>query len=514
MEEMQALRCKYCGAPLDEAAVKADSPYVTCSSCGTTQQKIDAQAYLNQLMGQVRSWVNQAVPGGFSASQSQNVDTVARHNIFMTSFKPRIAMEYTSYKFGMNSLLSQVMMVMPFAVNTSLKASHTSTQAFEFGAKLNEVLPLAVGEESSRLMTEVSKTTDAYALLINNCELVREDKPGRYVLMANNFTIAAEDFSKVKDYEPAQLRFEGLATLCMGCEKLLNGDIAGSFGHFNSGKSKLQEASSKTMGNIKVAIMGQAVNQEIKQADVLIEMANYVNSMGGSKEVFDAVRRILTYRYPATGNWAFMLNNHDRLGEIFTHMTEAIKAKSGSGTIPVAGGAGNLLVPFWHINLKYSFQTGSLWKKHSVEVSEPLLIPADFVIDSDSLNNPRHAVTDVFSVKGSNGLFAGLTGNESSISNSLGIGSLVESVAQNGASGRDVVVPLSTRKEAERIAENYVQAVARVEDKLKLSNPDVVGLAYIPFTTSGSSLRPPDGMERLVPERIRRANTQELIILR
>ena len=169
MEEMMALRCKYCGAPLDEEAVKSDSPYVTCSSCGTTQQKIDAQAYLNQLMGQVRSWVNQAMPGGFSMAQSQNVDSVARHNIFMTSFKPRIDMEYTTYKFGMNNLLSQVLMVMPFSVNNSLKANHTSTQAFEFGAKMNEIAPLAVSDDSSKIMAEVSKSTDAYALLINNC---------------------------------------------------------------------------------------------------------------------------------------------------------------------------------------------------------------------------------------------------------------------------------------------------------------------------------------------------------
>ena len=514
MDDMIALRCKYCGAPLDASAVKDDSPYITCSSCGTTQQKMDARAYLDQLMGQVRSWVSQAMPGGMSPAMTENVDSVARHNIFMTSFKPRIDMEYTSYKFGMNSLLSQVMMVMPFAVNTSLKANHTSTQTFEFGAKMNEISPLAVSDETSRLMTEVSKTTDAYALLINNCELVREDKPGRYVLMANNFTTAAQDFSKVKEYEPAQLRFEGLALLCMGCEKLLNGDVAGSFGHFNAGKSKLQEAAAKTMGNIKVAIMGQAVNQEIKQADALIEMANYVNSMGGSKEVFDAVRRILTYSYPATGNWAFMLSNHDRLGEIFTYMTEAIKAKSGGGTIPIAAGPGDLLVPFWHINLKYSFQTGSLWKKHSVEVSEPLLVPADFVIDSDSLNNPRHAVTDVFSIKGSNGLFAGLTGNESSISNSLGLGNLIESAANNGAAGRQIVVPLSTRKEAERLAENYVQAVARVEDKLNLSNPEVMGMISLPFSYSGNVLKAPAGLERLVPERVRRTNTQQLIILR
>ena len=513
MEEMMALRCKYCGAPLDEEAVKSDSPYVTCSSCGTTQQKIDAQAYLNQLMGQVRSWVNQAMPGGFSMAQSQNVDSVARHNIFMTSFKPRIDMEYTTYKFGMNNLLSQVLMVMPFSVNNSLKANHTSTQAFEFGAKMNEIAPLAVSDDSSKIMAEVSKSTDAYALLINNCELVKEDKPGRYVLMANNFTTAAADFSKIPGYEPAQLRMEGLAELCNGCELLLNSDIASAFGKFNSGKAKLQNAAARTAGNFKVAIMGQAVAQEIKQANALIELSEYVNSMGGSKEVFDAVHRIFTFSYPATGNWAFLLGNQDRLAEIFSNMSECVRSRTGKGSIKVTSGSGNILVPFWHIDLKYSFQTGSLWKKRSVEVNEVLLVPADFVIDSNCLSNPRQAVTDVFSIKGSNGLFAGLTGSETSISNSQGLGGLVGSAAENSAGGRNVIIPLSTKREAERIAESYVEAVSRVEDKLKLSNPDVADLIFIPFERDGNKLRAPPEFGNLVPGRIRNTDLDRLIIL-
>lgn len=513
MDSMVALRCKYCGAPLDEESVKGDSPYVTCSSCGTTQQKIDAQAYLNQLMGQVRSWVNQAMPGGMSVQQSQNVDSIARHNIFMTSFKPRIDVEFASYKFGINGLLSQTMMVMPFSVNKDIRSAHTSTQAFEFGAKMNEIAPLAVSDESSRIMTEASKVTDAYAMLINNCELIKEDKPGRYVLMANNFTVAANDFSKMPDYAPAQIRFEGLAILCAGCEKLLNGDTISAYGNFQAGKTKLQESSSKILGNIKVAVMGQAVNQEIKQAEVLIELANYVNSMGGSKEVFDAVRKIFTFSYPATGNWAFMLNSHDRLAEVFTAMAACVNAKAGAGTICTTSGSGSILVPFWHINLKYSFQTGSLWKKHAVEVSEPLLIPADFVIDGNCLNNPRNAVTDVFSVKGSNGLFAGLTGNETSISDSQGLGALISSAAENGPAGRDIIIPLSTRKEAERIAENYVQAVTRVENKLKLSNPEVVKLIYIPFDREGDRLVPRSEFGAILPNRLKSADLGRLIIL-
>lgn len=513
MDNMVAMRCKYCGAPLEESAVKDDSPYVTCGSCGTTQQKIDAQAYLNQLMGQVRSWVNQAMPGGFNMAQSQNVDSVARHNIFMTNFKPRIDMEFTSFKFGVTNLISQVMMIMPFSVNPAIKSSHSANQAFEFEARMNEVAPLAMGDESSRILTEVTKVSDAYAVLINNCELIREDKPGRYILMANNFTVAAQDFSHLKEYEPAMLRFQGLATLCNGCEKLLNGEIATAFGLFNEGKGILQKASSMVPGNMKVATMGQAVNQEVKQAEVLIELSQYVNSMGGGKDVFDAVRRIFTFSYPATGNWAFLLNNHDRLGEVFSNMSACIKAKTGEGSVCTAPGDGDILVPFWHIDLAYSFETGSLWKKHSVTVKEVLLIPADFVVDSGCLINPREAVTDVFKVKGSNGLFAGLTGNETSISNSMGIGKLTEGASANGIGGRKVVVPLSTRKEAERIAENYVQTVARSESKLKLSNPEVEELVYIPFGTEGDRVVPRTEFGELLPARIGRMDLAKLIIL-
>ncbi len=514
MDEMMALRCKYCGAPLDENAVKDDSPYVTCTSCGTTQQKLDAREYLNQLMGQVRSWVNSAMPGGMSSfAGNQNVDSVARHNIFMTNFKPRIDMEFTKYKFGFNNLLSQVMMILPFTEDKNIKSNDTSNSVFEFGAKMKEISPLAVSDESTSIMTEVSGVTDAYALLINNTELIQNDKPGRYTLMASNFTIASQDFAKIKGYEPAQKRFEGLATLCQGCEKLTNGDIASSFGLFSKGKSLLEEASKEITGNLKVAVMSQAVAQEIKQADVLIELAEYVNNMGGSKEVFDAVRRIFTYQFPATGNWSFLLKNRDRFSEIFTSMSAAVKARSGSGTIPVAAGSGNILVPFWYVKLKYSFQTGSLWKKHSVEVEEPLLVPADFVIDGECLSNPRTAVTDVFSVKGNNGMFAGLTGNETSISNSQGIGRLIQSASQSSADGREVVVPLSTKREAERISESYVQAVSRVESKLKLSNPDVIDLIYVPFTKSNDRYQPNDSFGILLPRRVANTYMSELIII-
>lgn len=223
-EDIVALRCKFCGAPLPADAAKSDDQYITCDSCGTTQQKVDAKAYLDQLMGQVRSWINQAIPGGAAIAASSSVDAVARHNIFVNNIQPRIDSEFGDYKFGLMSLLSHPMMVMPFAIDGRLKPGHTSAKVFEFGAKLKEVAPLAVSDSTAEVLTEASGVTDAYAVLINNSILLAEDKPGRYLLMANNFQTAAGDFSKMRGYEPAALRFEGLAMLCTGANSLLDGD--------------------------------------------------------------------------------------------------------------------------------------------------------------------------------------------------------------------------------------------------------------------------------------------------
>lgn len=510
-EDMVALRCKYCGAPLGADDLKDDSPYVTCQSCGTTQQRVDAKAYLDQLMGQVRSWLNKAVPGGAAMGMNSSVDAVARHNIYINNVQPKIDSEFGDYKFGLVSMLSHVMMVMPFSVDASLRPSHTSEKAFEFGAKLKEVEPLAVSDDTAASLTEASGATDAYAVLINNSKLLAEDKPGRYVLMFNNFTTAANDFASMRGYEPAASRFAGLALLAQGCESLLNGDAAGAYGHFEAGSAKLKEAKASLIGNMKVPIMGPALENEIKMGETLTQLANYVNSMGGTKEVFEAVRKIMTYTYPDTGQWGYMFKIPARTGKILSAMGDAARARTGEASINVAKGDGDILLPFWYVKLNYSFETGSLWKKKSVTVSEDLLVAADFTIDTGCLNNPRTAVTDVFRNASSPGFLEKLSGNQSSISDGAGIGKLVEGAGPAGTSGRRVVVPLSTKEEAEKLAEEYVRGSASANKQLRLSNPDVKGLVYVPFATAGNGVRA-SGLG-LVPEHTASLDLSRVVVL-
>ena len=86
-------------------------------------------------------------------AQSESVDSVARHSIFMNSVKPRVDVEFGEYKFALTSLLANPMLVMPFTVDTKIKAQHTPAQAFEFSEKMTGVSPLAVDVESKELVS-------------------------------------------------------------------------------------------------------------------------------------------------------------------------------------------------------------------------------------------------------------------------------------------------------------------------------------------------------------------------
>ena len=511
---MVMLRCKYCGAPLDKKELESTSAYITCSSCGTSQQRMDAKAYLDQMMGQIQNWISKAIPGGFSMSQTENVDSIARYNIFNNNIRPRIETEYTEYKFAVNSLLSNALMVLPFSTDNSAIPSHTSTRAFEFNAKVKSVEALAVDEASKTLITSAEEIASAYALLINNTKLMKEDKPGRYILMGNNFNETAQAFKKIKNYRLAGERFEALAKMCEGCEKLLNGDIMGSTSYFESSGEMLKAIGDKVSMDFDLGIMYQAVSTEIKQAMILKDISLVVlnNNREEPLKILDMVGRIISLQLPKTGKWGYALGNNDRLGDIFGHLSAALAAKNG-GTIPIAQGPGEYLIPFWDIDLRYSFQTGSAWSKKSVEVVEDLLVPADFVIDSMCLSNPSSALTDIFLIRPEKSILSGITGKETSISGGEGIGRLSDTAAMNSPGSRKIVVPLSTKREAEKIVVEYLASRTQSDSKLKLSKPYVKNLIYIPCDIKGGTVVAPQDFGKLVPERIRRTNISQLIIV-
>ncbi|NLL94326.1 MAG: hypothetical protein GX224_00960 [Thermoplasmatales archaeon] len=509
---MEVLRCKYCGAPLDRGDVEADTPYVTCRSCGTTQQRIDAKAYLDQVMAQVRSWVSSAMPGGFSMTQVENVDSIARHNIFVTNVKPRVTAEMAEYRFAANALMSNPLFVLPFSVDGTAKPAHTPAAAFELDAKIKSLSPLAVDTTDRAEMAAAGNLARAYALIINNVNLMREDKPGRYVMMGNNFSQASEALAKASGYEQVSKRLGALADACKGCEKVLNGDPAGSVSHFDRGVAALRDVKSGIFSTPAVAVMLQGVEKELSQVGIAAEVARSAQATGmDALKAFSALSGITKIEYPNVSGWN-ILRSKGRNAEIFDLAIEAIKARSGEGTIPVAPGDGDVLYPFWDIDLRYSFTTGALWSKKSVEVREDILVPADFTVDRICLADPSSGLTDIFSPKVKKDLLGSLKGTEKSISAGEGIGLLSESARPNSPGGRRIIIPLSTKKEAEQLTENYLTQRESTHSKLKLTKPFVKQLIYVPCRVSGTSLVV-GGFGSLLPQRVMRADVRELVIV-
>lgn len=509
---MIMLRCKYCGAPFEAKDVEANTPYITCRSCGTTQQRIDAKAYLDQVMDQVRSWVSSAMPGGFSMSQAENVDSIARHNIYVTNVRPRISAEITEYRFAANTLMTNPLFVMPFTTDKTAKPVHTSASAFEFDAKIKGLSPLAVDSNDRKELTTAENIVKSYALIINNVKLLQENKPGRYLLMSNNFSQASEMLSKSSEYAPASKRFSALAEACTGCEKLLNGDSLGSIGHLEKSVNGLREVKDNLFSVPSMAMMYQGVERELSQVSAVADLVKSSSSTGGDAvKTLAALAKISEIQYPNVSNWT-ILRTKDRNSELFQHLSQALSARSGSGTMMITSGDGDYLFPFWDVDLRYSFVTGALWSKKSVEVAEDILIPGDFTIDSGCLTNPASGVTDIFALCPEKSILAGLRGSEVSISGGEGIGSLSDTARPGSPGARKIIVPLSTKKEAEHLTENYLVQRMQSNSKLRLSKPYVKNLIYVPCKVSGTTVVV-NGFGKLLPERIKRTDINQLIVL-
>lgn len=500
MDEMVELRCKYCGAPLDRRDIESESPYVTCPSCGTTQQRLDAKKYMEQMMGQIQSWISKTIPGGFMMGQSENVDPIARHNIFINNVKPRVEVEINEYRFALNAVIASPLIVLPFSKGEPVRSNHTSTQAFEFDARLKSVAPLAVDEESRASIRAGEGIANAYALIVNNSKLLSDTVPGRFALMSKNFKESADAISGCEGYEPLGSRLNALSEVCSASDMVLNGDALGCSAKAEEAISKLEAAKRELLANPKLAMTLRAVDLEIAQSRTLKNVADMVNN-GTSKDplkTLNLITEISSLKLPSNPQWDRLLSREDRDYELFGYVRDIVTGRNG-GTLPICTGGGDVLFPFWDVDLQYSFTTGSLFSKKSVVVSEDLLIPATFTISPEALSNPRTGLTDIFAAAPESSILNRLKGEEQSISGGAGIGRLADSAADNSPGSRTIVVPLCTRTEASRLVEMYLTQCAQSHSKLKLSRPNVKKLIYVPCSIEGGRVALPNAFNGLEP---------------
>jgi len=465
---------------------------------------VDARKYLEDMMVYVQSWISSAIPMGFSMSQAENVDSVARHSIFVRNIQPRIETGLMDYKFADNNILANVLLVLPFMTVAVRTAGKTSAEAFEFNASVKSVSALAVDENSKKLINDAAAMSQIYALMTNNTRLLSEDKDGRFILMANNFAETARVMKDIKGYGAVCDRFMGLASVTNGIGRLLEGSVADASGQIKEGVSLIEKAEAAIMTSPELGVMYQAVEQELSVANAMKDMTDMIafNPATDVMKTLDIIRNVMKQGLVNSGVWSSLLGNVYRYTEIFNDIAKAFRAKNGDASINIAAGGGSYLMPFWMIDLEYSFITGALWAKKGVEVKEVLFAPADFVCDLGLVNNPSYAITDIFSLRPAKSILAGIKGSETSISKGEGLEKIAQSVGPGSAAGRKIMLPLSTGKEAAKLASEYLIQRTQSDQQLKLSKPRVRDLVYIPCEIVNDKVKLPDEFGKLVPARV------------
>ncbi len=502
------LRCKHCAAALEVS--DEGKEYVTCNSCGTTQKMLDARAFLDQIMGQVHSWVSSAIPQGFDLSNAENVDPIARHNIFVNNIRPKLETEYGEYKFNGLNLFTNMLFVPPFMIDTTILPLNNVKDVFEFNAKIKSVNNFAIDEESKNLVNEADGLSTAYAYVLNNIELIRENKPERFDLMSRNFDEAAKVLDGNEKLSPLHDRIKGLYNVSMCCKNLMQGNLYNAKYHILQAQELFKLSKNKVISNFEFGIMSQAIENEIiigKAISYIVETAerepsgNPLDTMSLIENLMNVMSLQETYEQ---GNWNNYLRDKCRCEEILKWVMEIRNAQLGDQSIKILNGGSSILFPFWVVNLPYSFKTGALWMKKGIEVIETILISAGFTTNEAILGQPSLGVTDVFAARDGGGFFSSITGGETSISKGGPIKKVVDSAIPSSAGGRKIVPPLSTKKEASYLIENYIDQATKTDrviaNKLRLSAPRVEDLIFISGNISGSSFNLDIDIGNLCPQ--------------
>ncbi|MDE1819897.1 MAG: zinc ribbon domain-containing protein [Euryarchaeota archaeon] len=501
--ETKALRCSSCGAPLRDPT----GDLVSCDHCGTVQKLVDARAFLDQIMLQVNAFVRQALPLGLDASSSTTIDPVARHNLWVSSVGPRLSTEYGEYRFRIYNLLSHTMTTLPFTLAMDLPPGGDPKEAFLFQAKVQSVASLAVDEASRATVAESAGLAVAYAYALNNAALLKGTKPERYHLMGQNFADAALALHGIPRFSSLEARFLGLSRLSDAIDQLSQADVPEARAALEEALPHLSRAKEGMTKDFDLAVMLQAVDEEISLTRAAGSMTEAValdprGLSAGSLGAFQGILQLLVqHRSQAPPLWQRTFRAGDRQEKVLAMTLDARRAQANSSTVKVAPLPGPMAVPFWVVEAPYSFQTGAAWRKHAVEVPERLLIAASFPLDAGAMSGQDVAavLTDVFSARQRSGLMQRLGGKETSISEGGPVQGLLRASTPRPLAGMRVVPPLSTPEDALVLAQTYIDTSRRtdptLEKQLKLSSPRIVDLVYVPVgpVPPGYPLIPPLG---------------------
>ncbi|WP_400206911.1 hypothetical protein [Methanomethylophilus alvi] len=506
MDEYTALRCPSCGASdLEEA----DNGMIRCVYCGSVQAKVDAQKYIDQAKSELIAFISKAIPAGVSMSQTETMDPVARHNIFVQNIKPTIDSLYREFRFGFISAVNQQLIALPFRTLTRSGSKYNSKQLYEFDAKVQSVKPLAVDDAGKQLLSTASGVAISYASLLNNIKLIAENAPDRYEFMVNNFRVSADSLRELSGYEVVVKRYDALAIACEGFNDLMLGKAQDAKTKLQNAEGMLEEAKAEASKSLDYGAMTSSINKEIvvvKTGAMIADALSIAPDLDSSaalemvKEFTDEINAQEARFSSFGGQWTTLIKRADRFSDIFSEFTNVLKAKTGEEAICIAKGSGDYYIPMWVVDLKYSFITGSLFKKKAVQVTETVLVSAMFTSYNETFMHPNQAITDIFANMPESSFMSRVKGTESSIT----MGGCLKAIVDQSAVGpvssaANIVVPVSTKPEAELLCKEYVEGCKQRYPKLTMGNPIAQKLIYIPCSI-GDNVKPNVDMQSMVPK--------------
>lgn len=460
--QLIALRCVKCGAPLPQPPPGAE--YIKCEYCGYTQKVVDTQSYVEKLRGEIYSWIRSMIPTG--VAYTENVDPIARHNIFVYNVKPKITADFTATKAKLYTSLSSPLVILPF-YSPAIKKTDQPKKYFEDLVKFQSIRQLAVVDEDKAFLDDVEATYQTYAYILNATDLLLSKS--ELTLLIKNFEEAASSLEGKQGKDAEYKRMKGVVEAYKAINAFTNGDITAAKQFAQSALMYLENAIKDASKSPSSAIMIPFINQDISTIKTLL---NLISAGAIIQEAGVYPTELLPYlsRYfSVTENIRIQKKaNYNVYEELSSYLLRIVEAKYRGGSLEVIPGNGNILVPFYLVSITYTFTTGSLFWKKGKEYEDKMLVSATYPLASQ-------AVTDIFRI--SSGFLDRLRGKEERLS--TGYFDNIQIMNTSVPSSVKVIPPLLTKSESENVAESYLSPVnARLGGKIKFGSAQAVKLIF------------------------------------
>jgi hypothetical protein len=360
---------------------------------------------------------------------------------------------------------------------------------FSYDAKVSSIQPLAVDPNDQAVVQRMDGLSRAYAHVLIALDLMDRAQAGSYKIIAENFAVAAKALETSN--QTLSNRLMALSEVYLSIDGLLSKRFAESRKRIDKAKTGLEEAMAKSTLDINLSICVSAIEQELEVAKTVSLILDLMESNTGA-DPLETVRRVenLFEKIYACSrvdapNWKHRFENMGRYSEITKWLCLVIEAKRGKTPIKIASGSGNVLFPFWVVEINYTFGTGALWMRKGKYVKETALVAATFPLYNNFVYSPWEVVTDIFSRKPDGTIVGSITGSETSISTGENIGGVVQMATLRTASGYMIVPTLSTVSEAKQLMSEYLQHVSRgLGGKLQVASCEVSDIIFVPVDLS------------------------------